>query len=248
VKSVKFSQKINSMNPEFLIASKILNLPPEWQIENIVYSESNNQVDIFIRYNSDKGVCKETGELCPIYDFRPARTWRHLDYMGCTCFIHCRVPRIKNSDGKVISVPTPWSDEDERHTRAFENYAIKVLQGTHNQTKTGEILHVSYEKINRIMKNAVRRGLERRNLSKDEIIHISIDEKSYKKGHQYATIISDIKGGRIIEVGEGRTSKSTEELLEKTFSKEQLENMKAVCVDMWEPYMQAIKKNARKPR
>jgi transposase len=155
------------------------------------------------------------------------------------------VPRIKNSDGKVISVPVPWSDEDERHTRAFENYAIKVLQGTHNQTKAGEILNVSYEKMNRIMKNAVERGLERRNLSKDEIIHISIDEKSYKKEHQYSTIISDIKGIRIIEVGEGRMSKSTEELLEKTFSKEQLENMKAVCVDMWEPYMQSIKKNAR---
>jgi transposase len=236
------------MNTEFLIAAKILNLPPEWQIEKIDYSHSDNQVDIFIRYNSDKGVCKETGELCPIYDFRPERTWRHLDYMGATCFIHCRVPRIKNSDGKVISVPVPWSDEDERHTRAFENYAIKVLQGTHNQTKAGEILNVSYEKMNRIMKNAVERGLERRNLSKDEIIHISIDEKSYKKGHQYATIISDIRGGRIIEVGEGRTSKSTEELLEKTFSKEQLEKMKAVCVDMWEPYMQAIKKNARTQR
>jgi transposase len=57
--------------------------------------------------------------------------------MGSICFIHCRDPRIKNSDGKLISVPVPWSDEDERHTTVFENYAIKVLQVTHNQTKAG---------------------------------------------------------------------------------------------------------------
>jgi len=58
-----------------------------------------------------------------------------------------------------------------------------LLQATHNQTKAGELLDVSYEKINRVMHNSVERGLTRRELSSEKIISINIDEKSYKKGH-----------------------------------------------------------------
>lgn len=230
--------------------AQMLQLPSDWEISEIQfiqnYTSKSKEVHIFIRYTSDNGVCKETGEICPVYDFRPERIWRHLDIMGYACFIHCRIPRIKNSEGKIISVPIPWAEDNEQHTRAFENYAIQVLKATHNQTKAGELLHVSYEKMNRIMQNAVERGLERRELPKDKIVYIGIDEKSYKKGHQYATIISDIEGRRILEVGKDRTSEATEALLEKTFTAEQLQQMKAVCVDMWEPYMKAIKKNAER--
>lgn len=162
--------------------------------------------------------------------------------MGYACFLHCRVPRIKNSDGKIISFPVPWADDDERLTRKFENYAIRVLKATDNQTKAAELLGVSYEKINRIMSNSVEHELKPRKLSEDQIPYIGIDEKSYKKGHHYATIISESKGNRILEVCKERTAETTETLLDKTFTQEQLQNMKAVCVDMWEPYMKAIKK------
>ncbi|MBU2583884.1 MAG: transposase [Bacteroidetes bacterium] len=53
---------------------------------------------------------------------------------------------------------------------------------------------------------------------------------SYKKGHQYITVISDSKGGRVLEVGKDRTLSATEELLEKTFTNQQLDEMK---VRLW---------------
>jgi transposase len=73
-----------------------------------------------------------------------------------------------------------------------------------------------------------------------------MDEKSYRKGHHYATIISDSIGNRVLEVGQERTQSATEALLETTFTKEQLENMQAVCVDMWDAFMAAVKKSARR--
>jgi len=79
-------------------------------------------------------------------------------------------------------------------------------------------------------------------LSADRIVSLSIDEKSYKKGHCYATVISGPVGGRVIEVGRERTQESTELLVGKTFTDEQLIKVKSVCVDMWEPYLSAIKK------
>lgn len=95
------------------------------------------------------------------------------------------------------------------------------------------------------MCTSVERGLQIRQLNKDDIPVINIDEKSYKKAHQYITVISDSKGSRVLEVGKDRTLSSTEELLEKTFTNQQLDQMKAVCVDMWDPFLSAVKKTVR---
>lgn len=227
------------------LISKMLQLPPEWEVNKIYFTEESKEVHIFIRYTDDQGVCKETGEICPIHDYRPERTWRHLDMLGYSSYLYSRVPRVKNSLGNIVSIPVPWADEDNRHTKKFDDYAIKVLKATHNQTKAGELLGISYEKVNRIMCKAVERGIQRRHLDKEDIPVINIDEKSYKRGHQYITVISDSQGSRVIEVGKDRTQWATEELLENTFIDQQLEQMKAVCVDMWDPFIAAVKKSVR---
>lgn len=225
-----------------------LNLPPEWEVGEVSILDDKNEIHIHIEYISQEGVCKKTGEICPIYDFRPLRSWRHLDFMGLHTYLFCRVPRIKNSQGEILSVPIPWADDDHRQSRDFEDYAVKVLKATHNQTKAGELLGTSYDKMHKIMRLSVQRGLQRRHLAADKIPHIHMDEKSYRKGHKYATVISDSIGNRVLDVGQDRTEKAAESLLESTFSASQLARMKAVCVDMWDPFLAAIKKSARKPR
>lgn len=226
-----------------LLIQGLLGLPKEWEILEINFDEPTKEVRIHVEYTSGVGVCKETGEICRVFDYRTERSWRHMDMLGYHSSLHCRVPRIKNSLGKVTSIPLPWAEDGEQHTKDFENYSIKVLKATHNQSRAGELLGISYDKMNRVMHNGVTRGLERRHLEKDQIPNIHIDEKSYKKGHRYATVISDSKGNRILEVGKDRTKSATEKLLDKTFSKKQLRKMTAVCVDMWDPFMAAVKKS-----
>ena len=97
--------------------------------------------------------------------------------------------------------------------------------------------------MHNIMYSTVERGLRRRELKSEEIPHIHIDEKSYQRGHKYVTVISDSINNRVLDVGKDRTQKATESLLESTFSNSHLTNMKAVCVDMWDPFISAIKKN-----
>ena len=230
------------------IIKKALALPQEWDIAEVSITEEMRKIDIYINYVSHEGICKKTGEICPIYDFRPMRSWRHLDFMGYRTFLHSKVPRIKNSLSEILSVPIPWADDDHRQSHEFEDYAVRVLKATRNQTKAGELLGISYDKMHNIMQGSVERGLERRHLSADKIAHIHIDEKSYRKGHKYATIISDSVGNRVLDVGKERSMEATERLLDSTFTSSQLEKMKAVCVDMWDPFIAAIKKNALKPR
>ena len=100
------------------LLQKVLNLPQEWKIGDVSIIDET-KIHIQIIYTSKEGVCKKTGEICPVYDYRPERKWRHLDFLGFQTYLLCRVPRIKNSLGEILSVPIPWSDDDPRQSKEF---------------------------------------------------------------------------------------------------------------------------------
>lgn len=227
--------------------TQLLKLDKPWKVERVEQAKDTEHVQVYLKYDSREWIDEESGEVIPVYDFREERTWRHLNTMQYETHIHCRTPRIKTSEGKIASCPVPWGDEGQRHTYRFEDNAIATLQATHNQTQAGKLLAISYEKMTRIMQRSVDRGLQRRDLEKDNIVSIHIDEKSYKKGHHYVTVLSDSKGKRILNIEKERTAAACEKLLSDTFSEERLKKLEAVCMDMWEPFMLAAKKNAPKP-
>ncbi len=109
-------------------------------------------------------------------------------------FINAKIPRIKQKDGKIERVKTPWAQSEKRHSYLFEIQAIDLLLATKNQTKTAQILRCGFNVVNNIMHSATQRGLERRDTN--EIYkQLSIDEKSFQKGHNYVTVLSDPEKG-----------------------------------------------------
>ncbi len=57
------------------------------------------------------------------------------------------------------------------------------------------------------MEDAVELGIAARE-EVDDLVHISLDEKSYTKGHQYATILIDSFKDDVVEMVEGRKEKN----------------------------------------
>jgi transposase len=86
------------------------------------------------------------------------------------------------------------------------------------------------------MERAVRRGQERK--SRKVVRRIGVDEKAAAKGHRYLTLICDLEEGTVEHVGEDRKQESLEEYY-KGLTKEEVEGIEAVAMDMWEPYIQA---------
>ena len=66
---------------------------------------------------------------------------------------------------------------------------------------------------------------------------MSIDEKAVLKGHHYLSILSDEQTGIVIEVVEGRSDDSVDELCQTALSDKQRSLVQAVCTDMWQPYI-----------
>jgi transposase len=117
---------------------------------------------------------------------------------------------------------------------------IDLLQATKNQTKTAALLRMGFGQINRIMYNAAERGLGRRN-TLGEVRHISIDEKSFKRGHDYITVLSSPETGAVLNVSHGRKKEDVKKVIEETFTTEQQATIETASTDMWEAYIKTVK-------
>jgi len=219
----------------------LLNLDDNWKVLKVEADYAISDIKIVIKFIGKRALCPDTMELCSLYDHAPTREWRHLDTMQYKTYISCKLPRVKNSQGKILTVIPPWADKHTRHTHLFEHAIIDLLLATKNQTKTAKIMRCGFNVINRVIHLSTERGLSRRDLSKKNFSHLSLDEKSFKKGHKYISVLSDPRSGFIIDVEEGRSKQSVEKLFDKSMTKQQQEGVKTISLDMWKAYISTSK-------
>ena len=215
----------------------ILGLESPWEVEKVSLESDNGEIIIYLNYNSRVGICPECGKECKVYDNRNIRKWRHLDTCQFKTYLVASIPRVICSEHKIKSIIVPWSRSNGHFTMLFESFAIELLQATFNQTKTAELLRISFSQINTIMKSAVNRGLLRR--EKEKLQYLGIDEKSIKDGHHYLSVAYDLNGNKVLEVVEGRNDSSSKKLLSSVKSNNDCSNLKAISMDMWKSYMNA---------
>jgi transposase len=221
-----------------LFFERLLNFGSEWTIERVSVSEEN-EVDIFLRFNLESYKNNHKDEYEFVHDYKDLRRWRHLDILQYKTFITAKIPRIKTKNEKITSVKTPWASPGSHHTYLFEVAVIELLMATKNQTKTAGILRCGFNLVNQIMHNATQRGLERRDKN-DIYKQISIDEKSFQKGHNYVTVLSSPEKGIVIDVIQDRTLEATKKLLKNSLTTIQLSQIETVSLDMWKAYNSAV--------
>jgi transposase len=90
----------------------------------------------------------------------------------------------------------------------------------------------------------VERGMSNRN-TYQRYYYLSIDEKGVSRGHDYFSILSDQSIGVIIDVVEGRTKESVDKLCNK-LTKDQRDNVKTICTDMWDAFIYGAKTHFEK--
>jgi len=102
-----------------------------------------------------------------------------------------------------------------------------------------ELFKISWGTIKNIDKEYLQKHYSKPVLK--DVEFIAIDEFAFQKGHKYQTVVYDLKAGRVIYVGPGRA----EESLDKFWKRVKLSgiNIKAVAMDMWLPYFNAVISN-----
>jgi transposase len=216
----------------------LLGVGSPWEVKAVELKLADKQVDIELGWQWGAAAkCSECGRECSIHDSAPERTWRHLDTMQFETLIRARVPRSDCPAHGVKTMKVPWAAPQGRFTLLFERFAVDVLLACASVSQACELLGLGWEAAHEIMRRAVERGLERREL--DQLKHLGMDEKSFKRGHSYITLLSDLEQSRVLDVVEERTAEAAEQLW-ATLTSEQKQSVAAVAVDMWEPFIQSI--------
>lgn len=214
----------------------ILGLESPWGVSNVDLDMTANRVVIRLEIDrTTKWFHPETREPAILHKWTERR-WRHLDTCQFETLIEASVPSVKYRDGKIEEVAVPWADRYQRYTKLMEQAVIMWLQACGNVDKVAATMRLDWQTVNRIMERAVERGLLRR--ENEPISKVGVDEKSFRKGHVYASILNDLDNNRVWDLVEGRTKQNAKELFE-TLSEEQRAGVEAVAMDMWAAFENA---------
>ncbi len=217
------------MNSEFLF-SQALGLQSPWKVEEINFSNDNileqNELHLQISFEPGARFADESGVLCPVHD-TVDRQWQHLSFFEHSCYLHCSVPRITTTDGKVRTVEVPWARPGSGFTLLFEAMALALIEREMPVNRVAEMLKVNPQRIWTVFNHWIGKAKIADDVS--SITQLGIDETSSKKGHKYVTLGVDLEESRVIFVTEGKgkaTLHNLQEHLEnKGVEKEQIEQI-----------------------
>jgi transposase len=218
--------------------AQLLGLQEPWFVNEFRLDVAGKRVDVWLEHGDGKlWFCPECGNARTIYDHAEERVWRHLDSCGFGTYVHARIPRVDCPEHEVKQVRVSWAESQARFTKLFERFAIDVLQQC-DVSGSMSILNISWKEAWHIKERAVARGRVRK--ARTVVPKIGVDEKAIAKGHKYMTLVCDIERGVVEHVTEERKKESLEGYF-KDLTDEQKTGIKAVAMDMWEPFFQATK-------
>ena len=216
------------MNSETLF-SMALGLNTPWQVKDVTFSTDDklrSELHLRIDFVSGSRFLDEKGNLCPVHD-TVERQWQHLSFFEHTCYLHCTVPRITSSDGKVRTVEVPWARPGSGFTLLFEALALALIEREMPVNRVAEILKVNPQRIWTIFNHWISKAKAADDPS--ALTKLGVDETSTKKGHHYVTLGVDLDTSRVIHVTEGKgkaTLHSIQQHLEtKGVEKEQVKQI-----------------------
>jgi transposase len=218
--------------------TKILGIRLPWFVKQVVVNEKEQRVDIYVDHEGGIKVrCPECEIFYGLYDHAPERIYRHLNTCQMATYLHVRPPRVNCPTHGVKQIESEFGENGSDMTFAYEGFVIQVAKECSIEA-TGRICGLSWDRGWNVLERAVKRGLARK--ANKIPARIGVDEKSIARGHKYESLVYDLDAGRVEYVCDDRRQESLESYY-RQFSEEELAGVKAVAMDMWDPYIAATK-------
>jgi len=140
--------------------------------------------------------------------------------------------------GLVRQVKVGFADPRRSYTKAFERYALDLCRHM-TILDVARHLGISWDVIKKIQKRYLKKHYLRPKLK--ALKQIAIDEITIGRGHQYLTIVLDLKSGAVVFVGDGRESETLAPFWRRL--KNSKAKIEAVAMDMSPAYISAVTEN-----
>jgi len=219
--------------------ANLLGLPEGWMVERVKQEKENKRVTVKVMYSNATYACPECGRDASLHDMR-SRTVRHLDSCEYETYLEISYPRVLCPKHGKQSVIPPFAAASSRFTNAFENRVIELCMRAPVQ-KVAKDLGLNWHVIEGIKERAFKRGAARQyRKPKTKVRHLGIDETSFRKHHNYSTIITDADSGIVLASLDGRDA----EVLVVWFATQKIADfseLESISMDMAPPFIKAIR-------
>jgi transposase len=196
----------------------------------------SNHTDLRIRRTPPALSCSGCGQLCfdrydrTVQRIRDLNVFELQSYLVLTKWrVHCPNCGVRVEDA---GFDYPYS----RYTHRFEELVFRLCRHT-PIANVAETLGLNWKTVKEIDKRALQRTFANPDYSSLRLL--SIDEISYKRRHQYLTLVLDLERTRVIWVGKGRSQATLEGFFDE-IGEENVQGIEAIAVDIWDPYLAAI--------
>lgn len=183
-----------------------------------------------------RGRCSECGQRCPGYDRDRGRRWRHLDLAGMTLHLRYDTRRVDCPRCGVKVEQVPWAETSSWFTRPFEDHVGYLAQRC-DKTTVGDMMRIAWETVGSIIQRVVAR--RQRGDALDGLTHIGVDELSYRRHHEYITVVVDHKRGHVVWAQPGKNADTLKAFFDE-LGPERCAKLEAVTIDMSGAYIKAV--------
>lgn len=216
--------------------TQIFGITHPWAVADVLLNVKDQEVTVLVDTEpSIQLVCPECNKASPRYDKRPRR-WRHLDTCQFMTTIEADVPRVTCPEHGVLQVSVPWAERNSGFTALFECLVINWLKEASIQA-VADLCRMSWSQVDTILKNAVERGLLRREQTYPE--RLGVDETSFQKRHEYVTVVTDMDTSTVLYVADNRKAESLEGFF-KPLTDVQRAAIRVVAMDMHQPFIKVV--------
>ena len=184
-------------------------------------------------------ICQQPG---PRYDrLKPRKFWFIPIWGFRVMFIYTR-RRLTCPVHGIQAEWLPWAAGKSPLVNAFKIYLAQWVKHIPIET-AAKLFHVSWQNVFVAVQYVVEYGLKHRCL--DNIRSIGVDEILYRAGYKFLTLVYQIDADcrRLLYVGQDRRIKTLLRFFRR-FGRDRGQWLKAVCCDMWKPYLKVIAKKA----
>jgi transposase len=168
------------------------------------------------------------------------REWRDLRIRHLPLVVVYTPRRVVCPDCGVRIERVPWADRWSRVTKSLSRAVAKLARRTDLSTVADQY-GINWKTVAGIIRRAVAWGLARRR--KRPLRILGLDEVSRKKGHKYLTLVYDLERGELVWIGKDRTRDTVGGFFDG-LGVRRSHNLKAVCMDMWAPYLDVVQARA----
>jgi transposase len=146
--------------------------------------------------------------------------------------IHCEVCRTVKTEA------VSWAASGSSFTHAFEERTAYLAQQS-SRTAVSKLLRVTWRAIGGIIQRVVAQHLDAGRDRLDDLKHIGIDELSYRRHHEYVTVVVDHERGVVVWSSKGKNADTLRAFFEE-LGPERSAEVESVTIDMSKAYISVV--------